>query len=347
GYGRGGAEPTVTDANLVLGVLEDGQRLGDDVVLDRAAAYAACARLGRTLGLDAVEVARGIRRISNAAMAGAVQAVSVGRGLDPRDFALLAFGGAGPMHAVDIAKELAIPTVVVPPAAGCLSALGLVVSDVVHDYAVSFPERLAPDLAHHLEAALGGLTGRAREQLSDEGFALAGQLVQPSLDMRYAGQNSSITVPIPGTGPGTGPDGSRSTGLDGGPGGGLGASGWLDVMAERFHQAHERVNGFRVADEPIDIVTARVRGTGQLARDPVALPTPTPGRPRASGVRLLRLADADQVEAPRYLRSDLTPGAAFSGPAIVESSDTTIVIPPRARADVDAYGNLLLHLEAV
>ncbi|WP_164861587.1 hydantoinase/oxoprolinase family protein [Microbacterium sp. CPCC 204701] len=322
-YGRGSTEPTVTDANVVLGILEDGVRLGDDVTVDRSAALAACARLGDRLGLGAVATALGIRRISNAAMAGAVRAVSVGRGYDPRDFALNAFGGAGPMHAADIAAELSIPTVIVPPSAGVLSAVGLVVSDVVHNHAASFMARLGDGVEDALAAALIALADRARAHLASEGVPAVDQTILYGLDLHYAGQNTSITVPV-----------DR-----------IDVPGWTGRAADGFHGLHERLNGFRVDVEAIDIAVARVTGIGVVTGGER---TGTPGPPvaaTAAGTRTLHVSAAEEATVPLFRRTDLLPGHWFEGAAIVASDNTTVVVPPGSRSVVDAHGNLLLHLK--
>ncbi|SNT10524.1 hydantoinase/oxoprolinase family protein [Rhodococcoides kyotonense] len=323
-YGRGGTEPTVTDANVVLGILADGTVLGDDVVIDRAAALAACEALGLKLGLSAVETALGIRRISTAAMAGAVRAMSVGKGHDPRTFAMNAFGGAGPMHAADIALELSIPTLVVPPVAGVLSAVGLVVSDVVHNHASSFMDRLSVDVEDCLARVFGAMTSRASAELTDDGVANDGRSLVLALDLHYAGQNSSITVPV----------------------GDISARGWTVAAAERFHAMHEKANGFRVDTEPIDIVVARVSAVGLLtdtSLPPVDVSVPT--TPVPSGSRDLMVSDSLTVAVPRYIRENLRPGDAFTGAAIVDSANTTVVIPDGSVSRIDGYGNLLIDLK--
>lgn len=323
-YGRGGTEPTVTDANVVLGILEDGIKLGDDVTVDRAAALAACERLGAQLGLSAIDTAAGIRRISNAAMAGAVRAVSVGRGHDPRTFALNAFGGAGPMHACDIAQELSIPTVIVPPSAGVLSAVGLVVSDVVHDGARSVIAPLTDDLVPDLEAAFAELAAPLRQRLTDEGIPAEAQRAEFALDLHYAGQNTPISIVVD-----------------------LAASDWIAVAAEDFHRTHERQNGFRVDGETIDVQVARVVATGIVVESDLGRTGDvTAADATPVGTRTLHVSDGEAVEVPLYRREQLVPGATFTGAAIVDSDNTTVVIPAASRSEIDAYGNLLIHLEA-
>ena len=322
-YGRGGTEPTVTDANVVLGILEDGIRLGDDVTVDRAAALAACERLGEKLGMDAISVAVGIRRISNAAMAGAVRAVSVGRGHDPREFALNAFGGAGPMHAGDIARELSIPTVIVPPSAGVLSAVGLVASDVVHTDARSVLAPLDAALESRLEPVLSQLEATVRAQLSAEGIADAAQSVSFALDLHYTGQNSSLTIPAASL-----------------------TAGWTAAVAEEFHRQHEKVNGFRVDSEGIFVQVARVTGTGTVVAADLDRPRVEATVPAVpDGTRELHVSATETIVVPRFRREQLLPGHWFEGAAIVVSDNTTIVVPDRSRCEIDEYGNLLMRLE--
>lgn len=321
-YGRGGTEPTVTDANAVLGILAHGAKLGDDVVVDRDLAIAACERLGSRLGLSAQEAALGIRRISNAAMAGAVRAISVGRGYDPRNFALNAFGGAGPMHAAEIAQEMSIPTVIVPPVAGCLSAVGLVVSDVLHNHASSYQGRLEPAAVPSLIDILTKLSRAANTELENEGIPNARQTIQLALDLSYVGQNSAITVEVDST-------------FD---------DGWVHRVAERFHAAHERANGFRVVGEPIDITTARVSGAGSITRTDLRPAALRVDEPLAHGKRALVVAASEEVEIPLFRREALAPGHLISGAAIIESQDTTFVVPPKSLTRVDGFGNLLLTL---
>lgn len=323
-YGRGGTEPTVTDANVVLGILQDGVKLGDDVTVDRAAALAACARLGERLGLDPIETAIGIRKISNTAMAGAVRAVSVGRGHDPRGFALNAFGGAGPMHAADIAEELSIPTVIVPPSAGVLSAVGLVVSDVVHNAARSILATLSSHLESGLAQVLTELAAHVTAQLTEEGVDPAVQSVEFALDLLYAGQNTAVTVLV-----------YR-----------IDQEGWLAEAVESFHVAHESMNGFRVDGEVVSVQIARVTGIGRVVEADVNRErVEDRGVPEPSGTRELYLSNAGSTTVPLFHREQLLPGHRFDGAAIVVSDTTTVVVPPQAHSTIDAYGNLLMHLE--
>jgi N-methylhydantoinase A len=324
-YGRGGEEPTVTDANLVLGVLGSGQRLGGEVGLDLDLAERACERLGRKLGMGALEAAWGIRRIVNAAMAGATRAVSVGRGYDPRDFSLIAFGGAGPMHAADIAAELEIPTILVPAVPGCLSAFGLVVSDVTHDYVITDLCPVTDKLETVLDVHMAELMRGEHAELASEGIEEKRHELFPALDMRYIGEQFSVNVPIDGRG-----------------------ARWLATTTTAFHTLHERLYGFSVPDEPVEVVNVRLRAIGRLHRNErngTARNGGSAHRAEPVATRLVGFGPGkdDRCEVPVYARETLVPCTRFAGPAIVEQSDSTLLVPPRHSVRADAYGNLLIE----
>ena len=324
-YNRGGDEPTVTDANVVLGFLGSDQPLGGEVTLDPDLAHRACERLGRKLHMDALEVAWGIRQIVNASMAGATRAVSVGRGYDPRDFALIAFGGAGPMHAVDIAAELEIPRILVPSVPGCLSALGLVVSDVTHDYVISHLAQITDKLEPELDGHFAKLIASAHSELGDEGIDEKRRELIGALDLRYVGEQSSVSVPVAGD-----------------------SAGWLEKTVESFHAMHERLYGFSVPGEPVELVNARLRAIGRLYRGERERKAATPqSAPRIASTSKRKVAfgpaKSDRIEVPVFARAALLPHARFSGPAIVEQSDSTLLVPPGRNVSVDAYANLLIE----
>jgi N-methylhydantoinase A len=241
-YGAGGEEATVTDANLYLGYLEDGATLGGEVVLQRELAKQALERLGSELGLDALQTALGIVRVANAEMTRALRVISVERGLDPRDFALVAFGGAGGMHACALADELGMRTLVVPKAAGVLSALGLAISDVRRDYV----EPLLGELdTGRLEEPFAELEARGREELEDP------QLTRAA-DLRYRGQSFELTVD----------------------------AGDPDELAARFHDAHEQRYGYRMEEEAVELVNVRVVATVAVDK-PALTEDPAEGDGRA------------------------------------------------------------------
>jgi N-methylhydantoinase A len=301
-YGAGGEEPTVTDANLFLGYLEDGATLGGEVVLQRELAEEALERLGSQLGLDALQTARGIVRVANAEMTRALRVISVERGLDPRDFALVAFGGAGGMHACALADELGMRTLVVPKAAGVLSALGLAISDVRRDYVeVLLGE---PD-ADRLEPAFGDLEARAREDLDDPRLSRGA-------DLRYRGQSFELTVD----------------------------AGELESLVARFHDAHERRYGYRMEEEPVELVNVRVTAT--VAVDKPAL-TEDPVEGDGHAGRRRASFDGDWVEVDVFDRTQMGAGSEVSGPTLVEFPEATCVVAPGWAGSVDEAGSLVLE----
>ncbi|MBJ7594299.1 MAG: hydantoinase/oxoprolinase family protein [Candidatus Dormibacteraeota bacterium] len=322
-YGRGGEEPTVTDANLVLGVLGEDQRLGGEVSLKLSLAHRACERLGHRLGVRGQEAAWGIRRIVNAAMAGAVHAVSVGQGFDPRDFTLIAFGGAGPMHALDIAEEIDIPTVLVPAVPGCHSALGMVVTDVTHDYVVTHLSPVEEGLRQRVEQIFKQQESTANDQLESEEIGVQQRQLFRGLDMRYVGEQSSVAVPVTKRG-----------------------SGWLSAAVAGFHQLHDRLYGFQVPDEPVEVVNVRLRAVGRLHGERLATPTPLMAEERAdpAGWRSVAFgpSESDRLKVPVYRRGDLRPGSEIEGPAVVEQDDSTLLVTPGKRAGCDAWYSLWL-----
>lgn len=323
-YGRGGVEPTVTDANLVLGRLDPGGFLGGrgDVALDRAAAHKALDALGRQIGLDAEGAALGVIRVVNATMERALRRVSVERGYDPRHFMLLPFGGAGPLHACDLAAALGIRHILAPPFPGVLSAYGMLVADIVSDASQSIlqdAEVLLADLAP-LQRALQGQEERVRNVLAHEG--LDAPLVNAALDLRYRGQSYELTVPL-------------DLPLD---------EAALRRAVDGFHQTHEQRYGYAMSAERVQVVTLRVRGSGPGAKP--ELPREPLGSPDASAARLgaqpVWFDPAGPTPTPGYDRTRLRPGHRFEGPAVVFQFDATTVVLPGWEARVDEAGNLWL-----
>lgn len=323
-YGRGGGEPTVTDANLVLGRLDPSGFLGGrgDVALDRGAAYQALERLGKEIGLTAEAAALGVIRVVNATMERALRRVSVERGYDPRHFTLLPFGGAGPLHACDLAAALGIRRILVPPFPGVLSAYGMLVADIVSDASQSIlrdADALLADLTP-LQQALQSQEARVRSVLAGE--AVAASLVTAALDLRYRGQSYELTVPL-------------DLPLD---------EGALRRAVAAFHQTHEQRYGYAMAAERVQVVTLRVRGSGPGAK-PV-LPKEPLAPPDAGEARLSEqpawFDPAGPTPAVCYDRTRLRAGHRFSGPAVVFQFDATTVILPGWEARVDELGNLWL-----
>jgi N-methylhydantoinase A len=310
-YGLGGTEPTVTDAYLVLGYLRDGARLGGGLTLDKDRAEHAIGRLGGELELGIAETAAGIVAVAEAEMTVALRVISLERGVDPRAFTLIAFGGAGGVHACSLAEELQMEKVLVPRSAGVLSALGLAVSDLRRDYATAFFARVAELSLRGLDAGFQALERRAESDLSSprcERFA----------DVRYVGQSFELTVRVT--------EGSE--------------------LPRLFTEAHLRRYGYELAGTPLELVALRVRATVPIRRPRLATDdsTPSAGSPPPSGER-------EAFFAPAWMRSwvfasdTLAVGHHFDGPAIVEFPDATCVVRPGWKATVDQNGALLLERE--
>jgi N-methylhydantoinase A len=321
-YGKGGTEPTVTDANVVLGHLPP-RLLGGEMQLDVDAARAAVQKIADAMGLDSVEqAAEGIIAIVNENMAGALRLVSVQRGHDPRDFALVAYGGAGPLHANALATLMGSFPVIVPPAPGLLCAIGDLVADFRDEFAQTYIRLLSDASGPEVAEILDGLGERATAWLTGEGIAPDGQRIGYSADMRYHRQGYEIPVALD-------PDEVRDDGL-----------GDLD---ERFNGLHEQLYGFRMPGTASEIVNLRAVGYGDVPKP--NLPVGEIGSADASGAVVDEhevVFDGERVATKIYDRSKLEPGAVFEGPAIVTEFDSTTVVLPGHRATVDAGFNILI-----
>ncbi len=304
-YGRGGDEPTVTDANLFLGLLADGAELGGEVVLRRDAAERALAAVGEPLGLDAQATALGVVRVADAEMVRALRVVSVERGLDPREFALAAFGGAGGMHACALAEELGMPIVLVPRASGVLSALGLAISDLRRDFVRPLIGALDALGSDALEAAFGALEEEAAA-------ALEGAEATRRADLRYRRQAFELTVDADDA----------------------------DALAERFHAAHEQRYGYAMRDEPVELVAVRVVAVRAVDRPELR----EPPAPDVDPVRERRdvCVDGDWTEVAVLDRARMGEGSTVEGPAIVEFAEATCYVRPGWNGRVDGAGTLVL-----
>ncbi len=325
-YGRGGDRPTVTDAHLLLGRLDPGAFLAENVEADRDRVRAVFERdLADPLGVSVREAAEGVLRVANANTERALRVVSVERGHDPRSFALVAFGGAGPLHATTLAGELDVGRVLIPRAAGVLSALGLLVSDVRHDLSSSRVRPWRAVSADDLHDAVDRLRREGRERLAAEGVPADRRRFEPRLDLRYEGQSFELSVPAP------------ELNAD---------SETLDAVAERFHERHERRYGHATPAEPLELVTVRLRARGvvpapDLRADPV-------GGDLADAVRETRpvVVDGTEHETRVYDRERLPTDAAFGGPAVVEGGESTLVVRPGDRVTVDDFGTLHVEVDA-
>ncbi len=326
-YGRGGVDATVTDCDLLLGYLSPAHRLAGRVFLDAASAGTAVeARIARPMGLSLPQASAGVARLIEVQMAEAVKAISTRRGFDLRDFTLVAFGGAGPIHAGAIAEELGIPRVLVPPVPGCHSALGLLMTEVRHE---TIRSRLMPLAGLQAEGAaiFDELADQALARLRGEGFTQDKIRLDFALDLRYAGQGYELTIPAP-----------RSI-----------AAAQLADLRERFDQAHLQGYGHAAPGAQVEVVSFRLTARGEVPRAPLPEP-PAAKEPVQAAEKARRpayFASLERyVDCPVYDRARLAPGHAIAGPAIVEQLDATTVLRPRQRLLVDKFGSFVITQDA-
>jgi N-methylhydantoinase A len=325
-YGRGNTEPTVTDANVVLQTLNPAHLLGGRMAVRQDLAKEAIGRLADRLGLDLMATAQGIISVVTANMARAIRVISVQRGHDPRDYALIAFGGAGPLHAARLARELDMSRIIVPRTPGILCAMGLLLTDLRADFATTRLVTLGEAALPAIEAAFTRLAAQAARWFEEEGVAEGERRLTRTVDMRYAGQNYELPVALP-EGPVT--------------------AATLEALAAGFAAAHHQRFGFVAEGETVQLVTFRAEAAG-LVRKASFEPQPDAG-PDASealmGWRDVWLPEAGgSVSCPVYARERLRAGNLIQGPAIVEQMDTTTVVLPGMAARVEPYLNLVLEV---
>jgi N-methylhydantoinase A len=324
-YDQGGTVPTITDANVLLGYLNPAQLVGGALPLNADKARAAFAEaIAKPLGMSIERAAFGAHQIAASNMIRAIKAVSTERGRDPREFTLFAFGGNGPLFAAGMAAALGITRIVVPPSAGLFSSFGLLYADVEHHYARTFRRLLRQADLAEIEAAWDALAEQAAAQLEAEGFTGASARIKRSAALHYKGQTYELTVPVP-----DGPiDGQMVAHLE-----------------EAFGAEHERTYGHRAGpEEPVELVAIQVVGAGLRVGSGVpervssSRAEPAAGEPR----RAYFGAEAGWIETPVLCRAEL--GAPRTGPLIVEEYDATCLVPPGARATLDAGGNIVVEL---
>ncbi len=324
-----GDQPSVTDANVVLHLLNPQYLLNGQMKISEQAAIDAVRRVGDPLGLEVHEAALGILRVVTANMARAIRVVSVQRGYDPRDYALVPFGGAGPLHASRLARELGITTIVVPETPGAQSAMGLLMTDVRTDFMRTQIVALDPEGPDAIAQVLAELETQAGEWFTAEGTPADEQTLVRRLEMRYRGQNFELPIDIAG-----------QHGLD--------AAALSQVVAD-FHEAHERVYGFHSNDDPIEVVTFRVQAVGRADR--LELVT-SPFDAENSDASIVAERDVffsthlGFRSCPVYDRGRLRPGNRLVGPAIVEQMDTTTILLPGDTCVMDEYRNLVIQIGA-
>lgn len=320
-YGHGGDEATNTDANLVLGRL-DSTLLGGRLSLDLTASRRVVAeKVAGPLGLELAAAGDAMLKVAEANMANAVRLISVGRGYDPRDFALVAFGGAGPLHGAYLARELEIPTVIFPRYPGIASAMGCLLVDIRHDSSRMHLGKFQHVDPAQLEQHFVALEEEAREHLREEGVPEEQMRFTRSLDMRYVGQWRTLTVSLDGT------DMRQA----------------LDAALEQFHQEHQRAYSYSDQQREVELFSLKLVTQGLIPKPEMPRMEATGSAERAlSGQRQVYFEEAGGfVETAVYDREKLLPAAQIEGPAIVEQLDSTLVLPPGTRSEVDPYLNII------
>jgi N-methylhydantoinase A len=326
-YGAGGTEPTVTDANVVLHRLNPDYFLGGEMKISAELATAAIReQIAKPLGLGLEEAAEGILRVINAVMVKAIRRLSVEKGYDPRDFTLISFGGGGPLHAVDLALDLQIPRVLIPPAPGVSSALGLLTADFRHDYVRTLLWKTSEHQLSDLVAELAALKTRGVAQMGAEGIDPNTIWYLLSVDIRYQGQGFGLETNF------------TFDQLD----------GWDSFvpLEQKFHRLHEMSFGYSDEGSPTEIVNVRLVGIGELPRPQFPMMSKDGVDPSAARKETRKVYFHGEWQRVNvYERTQLRHGNRIIGPAIIEQRDSTTFFYPEQLAEVDAFGNLIIHLE--
>lgn len=326
-YGQGGNVPSITDANLVLGRLNPSFFLGGEIPLDIEASRAAILKnCAKPLNLDLLEAANGIIEIANAHMISAMRLISIQRGYDPRDFVLVAFGGAGPLHANALARDLDIPTVLIPPSPGVASSLGMLMTDIKHEFVATRRERLSQLEPSELESLFADFVDQGVALLDRDDVPRERQSMLRNVDLRYRGQSHELPIPL--TAESLAPDS-------------------LARLQSQFHEAHERAYGYSSPDDDIELVNIRLTAIGISSKPKLQVRAEATGDIKAAikGSREVWFSETSGFSTcPILDRSQLSVGDRISGPAVVEELDSTTIVHPGYEAKVDLYGNLLLGL---
>ena len=323
-YGKGD-QLTVTDANLLLGRLLPDRFLGGRMMLDRKRVEGLMVELAEQIGTQSQQAALGINRVVNANMERAIRYISLERGYDPRLFTLVPFGGAGPMHACELAQELGIPRVLVPSRPGILSALGVAIADIVKDYSRTVMLR-GDDLDRaRIDEEFQGMEGQARTEMAGEGISVDSMAVRRFLDVRYVGQSFELTVDYP----------TRIPNND-----------LAKVVEETFYKAHLRRFGYADRSERVEVVNLRLKLEVAMEKPVIEPQTEGPADPSAARIGESQVVfQVGSLTSPTYQREEMTCGNRISGPALVIQMDTTTVVPPGWGGVVDPFGNLLMEPE--
>ena len=323
-YGLGGQDPTVTDADAVLGYLDPDHFLGGRMALSLDGASSAIKRIvGETLGLDLMQAAQGIVDIVNSNMADAIRMISIERGHDPREYALVAFGGAGPVHAGRIGQELGIKKVIIPPNPGVFSAMGLVCTDLKRDYVRSLYTLMAEDgVDEQIRQVREEITVEARDMLARSGIPEDNWEFRYSIDMRYGHQAYELTVSV------------EDSEIE---------DGALDAIAERFHAQHFTTYDYNAPDEPIQLVNMRVSAIGKFGADFIASRVSSSngsGNISPRSHREVYFKETGLAPCPVYDRGELHPGAEIQGPAVIQESSSTVIVYPNQSAAATEFGTI-------
>ncbi len=322
-YALGGTQPTVTDANLLTGRLNPDYFLGGQMRLDPQRAEAALRQIADLFRLSPLDAALGILRLANANMQAALERVSIERGYDPRDFALVAYGGAGGLHGATLARELRMRKVIVPAAPGQFSAWGMLMTNLRHDYIRTHVTPCTPDHVSEIVACFAGLEEEARRHFREEGTPLDRVSVERALDLRYKGQEHTVRTPV------------AASVLDDPQG--------LSSVIDAFHELHDQAYSFR-QDDPVEIVNFHLVGWGEEEKPPLR-PQPTRNldlTAACKGERPVHFEGVGALRSKVYERRLLPVGEAFPGPAVVEEPACTTVVGPGQVGEADAYGNLVI-----
>ncbi len=323
-YAQGGTQPTVTDANLVLGRVDPGSFAGGRMTLDVDAAHEAVGALANELGLDTLVMAEGICDVINAKMGQAIRTLTVEKGIEPRDFALVAFGGAGPMHAPFLAQELEVSEVLVPRFPGAFSAWGMLEAEIRKDFARAYFTPLAEVDAGDLAATLSEQEREALGALAEEGVGEDNARVQHLIDIRYIGQEYTLTIPLTGA--------SEPA-----------SDGFARAISQRFDEAHDTRFGHANPGAPIEFVALRSTGLGDLTRAEAERFTARRGGDRRPVTRSIVFGRSER-DAEVVQRDELAPGSALDGPAVIIEATATTVVPPGSIARVDDFGTLVIEI---
>jgi N-methylhydantoinase A len=324
-YGRGGEQPTVTDAYVVSGILNPGYFLGGEIRLDKHAAEKAVARISQHFQTSLEEAAAGIIKVAAGNMVNLLRLVSVARGYDPRDFTLVAFGGAGPMFATLLARELQISKTVIPRIPGVFSAWGMLMTDLRHDFKMTRVMKMDESCIETLNRLFSSLEEEGRRVLTAQGVSEENMYFLRTLDLRYYGQEHTVNVEVPS---------------------GMFEMWTIREIAERFHKAHEREYTFRL-DSPVEIVNLHLAAFARVSKPRIAvLQGGAEGFEEASkGYRTAYLPGVGFTEAPVYERERLPIGKTWRGPAIIEEKTSTTLVMPGDTFKVDSFGNIVIRYE--